>query len=119
MEDKFFWFPLHAGDFLSRTALFNAEEAGIYVLLLVHLTRHERLSGKAEELAMICKGASLRSIKKVLKSGLFEKDKLGWFCYEMENHKVNSIMISQQKSAAGKAGARARWHAKNQNEMEL
>ena len=42
MDGKFFWFPLHGGDFTAKTSLLSCEEIGCYIQLMIHLIRHDR-----------------------------------------------------------------------------
>lgn len=116
MADSFFWFPLHSGDFLSKTATLTSQQIGCYILLLVYLTRNNRLPSKMQDLQMICKMEKPPSIRAALR--LLEKDQHGYFSKELEEFKVKSILNSTKKSIAGKKGARARWNGKDQMELK-
>lgn len=117
MEEGFFWFPFHGGDFLMKTATMRNEEVGCYILLKCHLTRHARLPTKMGELRQLCRGEKTATIKKALLA--FEHDSGGYFCKELEAYKQKAAIKAMQKKAAGKAGARARWSRKGQSELEV
>jgi len=117
LEEKFFWFPLHSGDFLSKTATLSAQEVGCYILMLVHLTRHERLPKKAAELRRICRGEKPTVVKGALR--LMEMDDDGYYSMEVEEFKAKAATNSVKKSLAGKKGAAARWRKTQQQELEI
>lgn len=116
MDDKFFWFPLHSGDFLSKTSTLSCSEVGVYVQFLVHLTRFDRLPNKPLELKRIAKGEGVRTIKAAL--NLLAVDSKGYYSKEIEKHKKQSQANALKKSEAGREGARARWDGKNQIRMK-
>lgn len=111
MDNRFFWFPLHSGDFLSKTASLSAQEIGCFILLLVHLTRHKRLPGTFKELRRICKGANEKAVKAAV--ALLDSDEEGFYCEDLETFRKKSVSISIQKSIAGKKGALKRWGDNN------
>jgi uncharacterized protein YdaU (DUF1376 family) len=117
MDDRFFWFPLHSGDFLSKTATLSAQEVGCYILMLVHLTRYERLPQKMNELRRICRGEKPTIIKSALRC--MESDSVGFYSKELAAYKKKAANNSLKKSLAGQKGARARWAGKGQQDMEL
>lgn len=115
MDDSFFWFPLHSGDFLSKTAHLSATETGCYVLLMVHLCRHERLPGTMAELRRICRGEARQRVEAALR--LLEVDGEGYYSKLLREQKGKVAANAAIKSAAGKAGANARWS--KQKRMDL
>lgn len=115
MEDKFFWFPLHSGDFLSKTATLSAGEVGCFILMLVHLTRHKYLPNKICELRRICRGEKAATIKAARR--ILEQDNLGYYSKEIEAFKGRAAENAHKKSLAGKKGAAARWGNNKQNNM--
>lgn len=113
MDGKFFWFPLHAGDFLSRTAALSSGEIGVYVLFLIYLTRHDVLPLEERLLKSIAKNARKKAIVNAL--ALLDKTKRGYISKDIKQHKKNAETLSEKRSRAGKLGAKKKWE-KTENE---
>ena len=107
MEEGFFWYPFHGGDFLMKTATMRNDAIACYILLMAHLTRHNRLPKKISDLQLLCRGEKISVIKRSLLA--FEKDAGGYYSKEIEEFKRKAILKAAQKKAAGIKGANARW----------
>lgn len=117
MNNELFWFPLHSGDFLSKSSLLSCEACGCYILLLVHLCRHGHIANKRRQISQVCKGASPASIKAAL--GLLQRSDNGFFCEELEEQRQKLMAQKLRKSMAGKIGAASRWNKDAQEFREL
>ena len=107
-DEKFFWFPLHAGDFLSKTAAYTPGQIGCFILLRCYLARHDALPSSLGALRQICKQAPATDVRLCL--NLFERDASGrLFCPLIARQKNYAVEAAAKKSAAGKAGAVKRW----------
>lgn len=110
-KEKFFWFKLHSGDFLTETSLYSARQIGCYILLKIYLTRNMRLPGKMAELRRICKNERADIINSVLCN--FAVDSLGYYDLDIADQKLKAAEKSFKNKISGRAGARERWKGKN------
>lgn len=117
LDSRFFWFPLHAGDFLSKTTTLSYGEIGVYILFLIYLTRHNTIPFNEKLIRAIAKNARKKTITNAL--ALLDKTKRGYISKDIKAHKLNAETLSEKRSRAGKLGAVKKWEKENEKKTEF
>ena len=125
-QDVEAWLPLWIGDYLADTMHLTAEHHGAYLLLIMHQWRKGPIPDDDTVLATIARldSKAWRRVRAVLAPFFRIADGL-WVQGRAEAEKARAVetraRIAGVRSAAGKAGAEARWKGKqdgNRNAME-
>jgi uncharacterized protein YdaU (DUF1376 family) len=105
------WMPLYWGDYLKDTGRLTTEGHGAYLLLIAdYWTNGEALPDDDDQLAAIARLplARWRQVRRVLEH-FFEVSDGCWRHKRVESELERATDIVSERSAAGKAGAKARW----------
>ena len=108
------WMPLYWGDYLKDTGRLTTEGHGAYLLLIAdYWTNGEALPDDDDQLAAITRLplARWRQVRRVLEH-FFEVSDGCWRHKRVERELERATDIVSERSAAGKAGAKARWGPK-------
>jgi uncharacterized protein YdaU (DUF1376 family) len=105
------WMPLYIADYLADTTHLSTVEHGAYLLLIMHYWQHGGLPTEDPKLARICRltPSEWQEIKETI-SDLFGPD---WPHKRIDEELVTADDITSKRSAAGKAGASARYGKRN------
>jgi uncharacterized protein YdaU (DUF1376 family) len=101
------WMPFYVADYLADTGHLSTLEHGAYLLLIMHYWQHNGLPENESALAHIARLTPIewRRARDVL-AALFQS---GWKHKRIDSELASANAIVLAKSAAGKAGAAARW----------
>jgi uncharacterized protein YdaU (DUF1376 family) len=104
------WMPLYIGDYMADTMHLSGAEHGAYLLLLMHSWRTGPLRDDARTLATIARtepAAWKRMAPTIL--AFFDRTDAGLVNPRLEREREKAAQNTDQRSAAGKAGAAKRW----------
>lgn len=107
------WMPLYVADYLADTGHLSTIEHGAYMLLMMHYWQHGGLPSDDRKLARICRLApdEWADIRDTM-ADLFGD---GWTHKRIEAELAKAVDVISKRSAAGKAGAIARYGKGNVN----
>jgi len=108
------WMPLYWGDYLRDTGRLTTEGHGAYLLLIAdYWTSGRPLPDDDAQLAAIARlrPARWRRLRPVLEH-FFEVGGGAWRHKRIDRELARARLLVAERSAAGKAGARARWRHK-------
>lgn len=108
------WMPLYIGDYLADTGRLTTEGHGAYLLIIMDYWRNGAPPDHDETLASIAR-LPLPRWKKLRPSivGLFKPENGIWHHKRVDEEMSKASDITKERSAAGKAGAEARWKQRN------
>lgn len=109
------WMPLYVADYLADTGHLSTLEHGAYMLLIMHYWQNGRLPTDDPQLARICRlsKASWAGIRETMEA-LFDE---GWHHKRIDAELAKACEADAKRSAAGKAGASARYANRNSNRI--
>lgn len=101
------WMPLYVSDYLGDTGHLSTVEHGAYLLLIMHYWQAGSLPGDDAKLARICRlhADEWAAIRETI-AEFFDED---WTHGRIEAEMAKASEIINKRSAAGKAGASARY----------
>ena len=104
------WMPLYIGDYLRDTRRLSLAEHGAYILLLMEIWTHGQIANDDNRIARIL-GVGVAEWKAIRPEieGFFAVSPASWRHGRVEKERARVGEISQKRSSAGKAGAKARW----------
>lgn len=104
------WMPLYVGDYLAATGRLTTEGHGAYLLLIMDYWRNGPPPDDDETLASIAR-LPIARWKKLRPSlvTLFKPEDGIWHHKRVDEERAKASDITKDRSAAGKAGAKARW----------
>ncbi|WP_374634024.1 YdaU family protein [Ferrovibrio sp.] len=104
------WMPLYIGDYLADTGRLSTEGHGAYLLLIMDYWRNGPPPDDDDTLAAITKLplGRWRKMRPVLLS-MFRQDGGVWRHKRIDAERDRAAGVTSERSAAGKAGAEARW----------
>lgn len=107
------WMPLHIADYLADTGHLSVAEHGAYLLLIMHYWQNGHLPTDDMRLARICRmqPEEWEAVRDIL-SDFFNDD---WRHKRIEEELAAAREIKGKRSAAGKAGASARYGNRTAN----
>lgn len=111
------WMPLYWGDYLKDTGRLTTEGHGAYLLLIAdYWTSGRPLPDDDAQLAAIARlrPARWRQLRRVLEH-FFEVGGGSWRHRRIDRELERASLLMRERSAAGKAGAEARWRHKHVN----
>ncbi len=101
------WMPLYVADYLGDTGHLRTLEHGAYMLLIMHYWQTGGLPTSDDELASICRMSEDEWVKIRGKIARLFDD--GWKHKRVEEEIAKADELDSKRSAAGKAGAYARY----------
>src|SRR6266852_624393 len=104
--------PFYIGDYLKRTMHLTTEQHGIYLLLIMACWCNSGLLPSDDlQLSAIVRlpVAKWRAMKAVI-APFFSITDDGWQNKRVTEELANSVTITNERSEAGKRGAKARWN---------
>jgi uncharacterized protein YdaU (DUF1376 family) len=101
------WFPLYHGDYLRDTMSLNAEEHGVYLLLLMAFFAGGPLRDDIDELALIARTTKIEVLRKIL-TRYWELTGDGWVNGRMAEIKAKQEEKTLARQGAGRKGGLAR-----------
>ena len=110
------WMPLNVADYLADTAHLGPAEHGAYLLLIMHYWQHGGLPDDDRRLARIARmteeewGGTRDTIAEFFRSG--------WKHKRIDQELADAYELTAKRSAAGKAGASARYGKRMANEEQ-
>lgn len=105
------WMPLYVGDYLADTTDLSTLEHGAYMLLIMHYWQKGRLPDDDAKLARICRLTPDEwSEVRASMAPLFDA---GWKHKRIDAELAKAHEMIDKRSAAGKAGASARYGKRN------
>ncbi|WP_155837572.1 DUF1376 domain-containing protein [Herminiimonas sp. CN] len=113
MANSNFWYARHFKDYAAKTAHLSLAEHGAYTMLLDHYYQSNgKLIANAMAIARVCRCQTEEeriAVQSVLDQ-FFILDDSGMYRNDRANKELgNTTNVSAARSAAGKAGAAARW----------
>lgn len=104
------WMPLYIGDYMADTMHLSGAEHGAYLLLLMHSWRTGPLPDDGRTLANIARTdtAAWKRVGPVVMA-FFERTPAGLVSPRLEREREKALANTDQRIAAGKAGAAKRW----------
>jgi uncharacterized protein YdaU (DUF1376 family) len=99
--------PLYVADYLADTGHLSTVEHGAYLLLIMHYWQYGGLPNDTRKLARICRlsHAEWLAVRETL-ADFFDAE---WRHGRIDHELSRAIEIMRKRSAAGKAGASARY----------
>lgn len=111
------WMPLYIADYLADTRRLNAAEHGAYLLLIMEYWQIGSLPNDDRQLARIaCMTDKEWKEARPIVEGFFEE---GWRHKRIDAELANAAETISRRSAAGKAGASARYSGRNGNRIAI
>lgn len=112
------WMPLYIGDYLADTSRLTTEGHGAYILLIMDYWRNGAPPDDDEVLASIAR-LPLPRWRKLRPSieCLFKPEGGIWHHKRADTERAKAGLITKERSAAGKAGAEARWGKRDSKRM--
>lgn len=107
------WMPFYVGDYIADTGHLSTVEHGAYFLLIMHYWQHSGLPSDSAKLARICRMSpgDWADIEPTL-ADLFGE---GWTHKRIDAELSIAADTIAKRSAAGKAGASARYNSRKAN----
>lgn len=111
------WMPLYIADYLADTGHLTTVEHGAYMLLIMHYWQHDGLPSDEHKLARITRMTIAEwSAARDTLADLFEE---GWRHGRIDREIAAARETMAKRSAAGKAGASARYGKRTANAMAI
>ena len=101
------WMPLNVADYLADTAHLGPAEHGAYLLLIMHYWQHGGLPDNDRRLARIARMSEEEWVG--VRDTIAEFFREGWQHKRIDQELADAYDLTAKRSAAGKAGASARY----------